>query len=244
MDRLARLYAVAETLRAAAPRLVTVADLAARHDVSTRTMQRDLQALMASGLPVRWEEGRGGGWTVETAMSLPPINLTADEAAAVLLAVRATCGAGPLADAAQRAWAKISAVVGAEGAAGIDAWDELVAVKPAELAVRSAVETGVRDSRLLHVGYRDASGEVTSRDVEPIGLLVASGQWYLIGWCRLRRATRAFRFDRFVAAQVADEVVVHRDLEATLRREGVDIAGGSGVARRRSTRVEEGPGQR
>ena len=46
MNRTARLYALVEELRAAAPRQMTVAALAARFEVSTRTVQRDLQVLI------------------------------------------------------------------------------------------------------------------------------------------------------------------------------------------------------
>ncbi|MFE3284142.1 helix-turn-helix transcriptional regulator, partial [Streptomyces sp. NPDC059233] len=72
MNRTTRLYALVEELRANAPRPVTVAALAARFEVSTRTAQRDLQALMESGVPVRTTPGRGGGWTIDPAMTLPP----------------------------------------------------------------------------------------------------------------------------------------------------------------------------
>ncbi|MER0449459.1 HTH domain-containing protein [Streptomyces sp. Edi4] len=61
MNRTARLYWLVEELRAAAPRPLTVAALAARCEVSTRTVQRDLQTLMETGVPVRTMTGRGGG---------------------------------------------------------------------------------------------------------------------------------------------------------------------------------------
>ncbi|CAM5715941.1 hypothetical protein SALBM311S_04354 [Streptomyces alboniger] len=69
MNRTARLYALVEYLRAAAPRPLTVAALATRFDVSTRTVQRDLQTLMETGVPVRSIPGRGGGWSIDPAMT-------------------------------------------------------------------------------------------------------------------------------------------------------------------------------
>ncbi|MDW6061126.1 HTH domain-containing protein [Streptomyces sp. FXJ1.4098] len=95
MNRTARLYALVEELRAAAPRPLTVAALAARFEVSTRTVQRDLQALMESGVPVRNTPGRGGGWTVDPAMTLPPIRFTSDEAWALAAALAAAETAAP-----------------------------------------------------------------------------------------------------------------------------------------------------
>ena len=226
MNRLTRLYAIAETLRAAAPRLVTVAQLAAEHTVSGRTVQRDLQALLESGVPVRWQDGRGGGWTVEASMTLPPVNLTEDEAAALLLAVRAASGATPLWPAAQSAWGKITAALDAAGSSAVRQWESKVAVRevdPDRVAIAATVEQAVTASRLLHLHYADSSGAVSEREVEPVGLLTARGDWYLIAWCRLRRADRGFRLDRIRAAQLLPDVVRRRDLKASLIASGVPL---------------------
>lgn len=71
MNRTARLYALVEDLRAVAPRPLTVAALATRFEISTRTVQRDLQTLLETGVPVRSIPGRGGGWSIDPEMTLP-----------------------------------------------------------------------------------------------------------------------------------------------------------------------------
>src|SRR4051812_2962947 len=103
MNRTTRLYALVEELRAAAPRPLTVAALAARFEVSTRTVQRDLQALMEAGVPVRTTPGRGGGWSIAPDMPLPPIHFTADEASALAVALAAADTSAPYAGAARTA---------------------------------------------------------------------------------------------------------------------------------------------
>ncbi|MER7080933.1 helix-turn-helix transcriptional regulator, partial [Saccharopolyspora kobensis] len=107
MNRTARLYALVEELRAVAPRPLTVAVLAARFEVSTRTVQRDLQALLETGVPVRTTSGRGGGWSIDPAMTLPPIRFTAEEASALVAAL--AVADAPYADAARTASQKIAA---------------------------------------------------------------------------------------------------------------------------------------
>ncbi len=69
---MARLYALVEDLRAVAPRPLTVAALATRFEISTRTVQRDLQTLLETGVPVRSIPGRGGGWSIDPARSPCP----------------------------------------------------------------------------------------------------------------------------------------------------------------------------
>ncbi|MFE9407966.1 WYL domain-containing protein [Streptomyces sp. NPDC006704] len=48
-------------------------------------------------------------------------------------------------------------------------------------------------------------------------MLTAEGRWYLIAWCRTRRAGRGFRLDRIATAQPLAEQAEPRDLAALLR---------------------------
>ncbi|MFI6601602.1 helix-turn-helix transcriptional regulator [Nonomuraea sp. NPDC050536] len=73
---------------------------------------------------------------------------------------------------------------------------------PADVAARARVSADAITSRLVvRLHYRDAAGRVTSRDVEPVTCLVHREYWYLVGVCRMRRAIRAFRFDRIIAVE-------------------------------------------
>ncbi len=86
VNRTDRVYAVVEELRAAGPRGVAARRLAERFEVSVRTIERDLDALRQAGVPLRGIQGRRGGYVVDPAMSLPPLNFTPGEAAAVAVA--------------------------------------------------------------------------------------------------------------------------------------------------------------
>ncbi|MGE7389675.1 helix-turn-helix transcriptional regulator [Streptomyces sp. NPDC004126] len=217
MDRTTRLYALVEELRASAPRPRTVAALAARFEVSTRTVQRDLQALMDSGVPVRATPGRGGGWTVDPAMTLPPVRFTTAEAAALAAALAAT--ETPYSGAARTAYQKLMAsMTGPAMEAAQELAARIVALPPrTEPAVRDAVERALTDSAVLRLTYVDAAGRESDRVVEPAGLLTAGGRWYLIAWCRTRRAGRGFRLDRIAAAAPTGEPAGFHDLAALLR---------------------------
>ncbi|MBO1331545.1 YafY family protein [Streptomyces sp. VRA16 Mangrove soil] len=218
MDRTARLYALVEELRAAAPRPVTVAALAARFEVSARTVQRDLQALMHSGVPVRAVTGRGGGWAVDPRTTLPPIRLTADEASALTAALATVDAATPYADAARTAAQKIAAALSGPGAvAARELAERIVALPPRhDGGIRGAVERALAEQCVLRLTYTDAAGQESERDVEPAGLLTAEGRWYLIAWCRTRRAGRGFRLDRITAAAPVDEAARPHDLSGLL----------------------------
>lgn len=218
MNRTARLYALVEELRAAAPRPRTVAALAARFEVSARTVQRDLQALMETGVPVRATSGRGGGWTIDPAMTLPPVRFTAEEAWALTAALTAAGAAAPYAGAARTAYQKLAAsMTGSASEATRDVAARIVAL-PATTAsgVRAAVERALTSNTVLRLAYVDAAGRQSDREVEPAGLLTAGGRWYLIAWCRTRRAGRGFRLDRITAATPTTEPAEPRDLPTLL----------------------------
>lgn len=207
MNRTERLYALVDELRAAAPRPRTVGWLADRFGVSRRTVQRDLQALMEARVPVRAEAGPHGGWFIDRATALPPINLTTAEALAVATALAGAEHTTPFSAAGPAAMRKLAAALGESAAEEVRALTERIHLLPARTAsgVLPVVEQAVARQRVIWIRYADSAGRESEREVEPGGLLTASGSWYLIGWCRNRRAGRGFRLDRILAAELRDE---------------------------------------
>ena len=62
------------------------------------------------------------------------------------------------------------------------------------------------ERRVLCLDYHDKHGQPTlARRVEPLGLVGAERDWYLVGWCRLRDAVRVFRLDRITMIEVTTE---------------------------------------
>lgn len=77
------MFALAEYLRGRRTG-VTAGALAERFGVTVRTMYRDLDALRDASLPVAAERGRGGGYALDRAYTLPPVNFTPREAAVLV----------------------------------------------------------------------------------------------------------------------------------------------------------------
>jgi predicted DNA-binding transcriptional regulator YafY len=67
---------------------VTAEALAERFEVSIRTIHRDLTALRNANMPISSDRGRGGGFALDAHYTLPPVNITAREAAVLLLLLR------------------------------------------------------------------------------------------------------------------------------------------------------------
>lgn len=202
MKRAERLHALTETLRRSGTRGITAERLAREFDVSVRTVKRDLDALERSGAPLWSRPGPGGGYGLVAGASLPPVTLSPAQAVALMVAVSAASDA-PYADLAAAGVRKILDVLDpatrerAEELAG-RVW--VNAPPAAPRAIRSALEQAMAEQRIVRIRFTALDGATTTRDVEPVLFAATNGQWYLIGWCRLRDAMRWFAVARIARA--------------------------------------------
>jgi predicted DNA-binding transcriptional regulator YafY len=207
VNRTDRLYALVEELRAAGPRGRSARRLAERFEVSVRTVERDLSALGQAGVPLAGQPGRRGGYFLDRSMTLPPLNFTPAEAAAVAVALSGADRV-PWSRDARSALRKIVAAMpaGAARRARELADGVRLLIQPApepDPAVAAEVWRAVYERRRLWLEYVDVGGEHTEREVEPHHLVLGPHGQYLTGWCHLREADRVFRMDRIRAARPA-----------------------------------------
>jgi predicted DNA-binding transcriptional regulator YafY len=202
VNRTERLHAIAEALRRAGRTGRTSDSLAAEFEISVRTVKRDLAALLAQGLPMWARTGPGGGYVLDERTSLPPVNFSAAQAVALSAAVAASAGA-PFADSAGAATRKV-----------LDTMDPATRARAHELTgrvwvnvgpgaprpVMTVLERALTDQVTVNLTYEDRVGRASRREVEPMIFALTGGRWYLVGWCRVRRAVRWFRLDRVAAA--------------------------------------------
>jgi predicted DNA-binding transcriptional regulator YafY len=203
--------------RGAAP----AAALADELEVSVRTVYRDVASLQEAGVPLWTEPGPGGGIRLLEGWRSTLDGLTADEAGALFLAgapaAVAELGLGTVLTAAQ---AKVLATLPpdlAHRAARVQ--ERFLLDAPGWFHHDEAVEhlpvlaSAVWGSRRLALRYgRRPPG--ASRTVDPLGLVLKAGTWYLVAAHRGRpRTWRVGRVQRATAL----------DAEAT-RPEGFDLA--------------------
>jgi predicted DNA-binding transcriptional regulator YafY len=203
-------------------------ELAERFEVTTRTIERDLLALQEAGVPIWAQPGPGGGYGLNTDTTLPPLNLTPAEAAAIATAL-AAARAMPFVTAGRSALRKLTGVMA--NAPKSDASRLVSHIRVAQGSrpeaprpIAEALQRALIESRALELTYRDAEARETVRVVEPAGLIGTRHGWYLVAWCRLRQAPRAFRVDRVAAACVTSEVIAARSLDAMLAEVPFELA--------------------
>ncbi len=204
MKRVERLHALSEMLRRSGARGVSAERLASEFEVSVRTVKRDIDALEQSGAPIWSRPGPGGGYGVTPGGSLPPVSLSPSQAVALMAAVSAAPDA-PYADLAAAGIRKILDVLDPRTRARADELAHRVwvdAPPSPSRAIRSALEEAMAEQRVVRIRYTSGDQSTTTRDVEPVLFASADGQWYLVGWCRLREAMRWFTVSRIERASV------------------------------------------
>ena len=227
MNRTDRLYALVEELRARAPRTLRAAELAAHFEVSTRTIERDLLALQQAGVPIWAQPGPGGGYGLNVEATLPPLNFTPAEAAALATALAASRSM-PLAGAGQSALRKILAVMAASPRhSASDLVSHIRVVQPSDEPagpLSDLFQRAIVEHLAVDIRYRDADGRETRRVIEPGGIFSTPRGWFLAAWCRLRQAPRAFRLDRIEQPELTHEPFTPRSLDTLLADLPYDLA--------------------
>jgi len=214
MNRIERLYAIAEELRAAGAAGRTAAWLGRRFEISTRTVKRDVAALQQSGSPIWAQPGPHGGYVADERASLPPVGFTAPEAVAVALALQQSAGL-PFTGDGRSALSKVLASMPREER---DRVEDLAGrlwlrdrVDADRTRVAAVLDEAVRRCLVTRLDYSDRAGATTTRLVEPAALAHTNGCWFLLAHCRLRRGPRWFRVDRITAAHLTTEPAPRHD---------------------------------
>ncbi|WP_181779511.1 helix-turn-helix transcriptional regulator [Pseudonocardia pini] len=170
--------------------LMTAAALAQELEVSTRTVLRDVEALSTAGIPVYAERGRTGGFALLPGFSTDLTGLTPDEAVALLTSpARTTSDALGLGVAFSSAIRKVVAAMPETSRdAATDAAERVLvrrggwlrdAADPG-LGKLAAVQRAVFAGHRLRILYGSQRSESRWRTVDPLGLVEAAGQWYLL----------------------------------------------------------------
>ena len=205
--RASRLLAILLRLQQAGP--ATSAQLAVELEVSVRTIYRDVAALQAAGVPVWTETGPGGGVRLLDGWRSRLDGLTADEAGALFLGgapgAVAELGLGTVLAAAQ---AKVLATLPPElRSRAARVRQRFLLDAPGwfhhgeELPHLATVADAVWASRRIDLRYRRGDGAVARR-VDPLGLVLKGGTWYLVA--RHRGTPLTYRVSRIVDAVALD----------------------------------------
>ena len=166
---------------------MTARALAAEFEISLRTLHRDIDQLSAAGVPVYAERGRNGGFQLLEGYRTRLTGLTPDEAEALFLSglpgPAADMGLG---DAMAQGQLKLLAALPGErreGTGRVAARFHLDPVGwfrgPESAALLPTLAEAVWSARRIRIRYESWT-DVVDRELEPLGLVLKAGVWYLV----------------------------------------------------------------
>ena len=182
---------------------VTAPELAEMFEVSRRTINRDVDALCRAGIPIRAQQGAGGGLSIMEGYRVERTVLTGADMQAILAGLRSLDSVS-----GTRRYAQLMTKLSA-GAPEAPTGDDCVRIDLASWykgplsrkigLIRAAIDA----ARLIEFHYYAPSGE-SARVVEPYYLAYQWSSWYVYGWCRTRGDWRLFKLNRITDLRLSD----------------------------------------
>ena len=205
MRRTDRLFELIQIFRDG--RLKLGRDLAEQLGVSLRTLYRDIDTLVASGIPIEGE--RGVGYILREPIFLPPLNLSHIELEALQFGMELAKRSSDqeLNAAANSLLQKVNAVLPANQQGTDRRWpmsvysDNLASYVEHLPVLREAIA----NRRKLDLRYRSLAGAESQRVIRPLQVEFWGQVWTCTAWCEARDDFRAFRVDHIESVVPLDE---------------------------------------
>ncbi|MCW5518083.1 helix-turn-helix transcriptional regulator [Muriicola sp. Z0-33] len=196
--RLSRLTAILTQLQS--KRIITAKQLSEKHNVSVRTIYRDIRTLEKSGIPIVTEEGKG--YSIMEGYHLPPVLFTENEANALItleqLAIKNKDSS--LVKNTTSAIEKIKAILRYSQKGNADLLSDRIYFSGNNNEEKTSnnlmqIQSAITQYKILTIDYISSANEQTTREIEPFAIYSIHGDILLIAYCLLRNEFRHFRID-------------------------------------------------
>jgi predicted DNA-binding transcriptional regulator YafY len=185
-------------------------------EVSVRTIHRDVDALSASGVPIYADRGPHGGIRLVDGYRTRLTGMTADEAEALFLAglpgPRRSSGSGTVVAAARlKVLASLPTELRGRASRLVERFhlDAAAWYHPDEaVPFLGELSESVWECRRVQIGY-DRGDKTVDRILEPLGLVLKAGVWYLVA--RADDQPRTYRVSRVSRVTTLEDVFERPD---------------------------------
>lgn len=203
MRKIDRLFEIIQFLRG--QRLRTAHAISEKLGVSVRTVYRDIQGLIASGIPIEGE--RGIGYIIRQPIELPPLHFTSLELQAIQLGIEMVKAVADneVSSAAHEAALKIKDVLPSKS----HEYSPIAHIffqsneGTRQTLAKLRIALDEKHKAILH--YMNEQENKTTRIVRPLGMEYWGKVWTLTTWCELREDFRVFRIDRIVSCEITND---------------------------------------
>ena len=198
---------------------ISAGELAARFEVSLRTVYRDIDNINLAGIPIRSIPGVGGGFEIMPNYKIDKNVFSATDLSTILTGLSGLSDIMP-GNELVNALVKVKSFIPKERAKDIELKTNqiLIDLSPWQnnRNVRTYLEiikTAIQENKLLAFEYWDRHGNKISRQAEPYQLVIKNSNWYWQGYCRLRNDFRMFKLSRITNLEMLEESFTPRGYE-------------------------------
>lgn len=196
------LYYLLDQGRATAP------ELAAKFEVSPRTIYRDVEALSSAGIPIYAEPGRNGGFYLLHDFILDRAILSEDERQEVLTAIQGISATGYTAG--KEILTKLSALFNVNTRDWLEVDFSRWGKSACDNSKFEALKTAVIQHKEIKIVYENTNSERSERIVQPLKLSYKSREWYLKAFCLEKQDFRIFKLNRILQLELLEQTFVPR----------------------------------
>lgn len=208
MNRIDRLFGILLLLQT--KKYISADKIADQFQISTRTVYRDIKALLEQGVPISFEQPKG--YYIVQGYFLPPVSFSSDEANALLIMERLV---SRFADKSiftnyTSALNKVKAVLKHSQKEKLELLNESIKFQlhhellNDEFDHLADLQNAISGQCIIEIDYQNNNKESSKRKVEAIGLIFYAYNWHLIAWCHLRKEYRDFRVSRIIKVRNLD----------------------------------------
>lgn len=190
-------------------RRVSAGEIAARYDISVRTVYRYIDEMTVAGIPIDVARGAQGGIFISDTYKLPKGMMKKEEYAAAIdamLAMNEQLNNPALRSAIDKLSAQVKSEkfdLSLSGNILVDSGTWGDARKFSEKL--ALIEHAITAREVLLIDYTDRGGERTKREILPHLLVYKQNIWYVYAWCRTRESFRLFKLGRMRSAVKTEE---------------------------------------
>lgn len=184
----------------------TAPELAAKFEVSTRTIYRDIDLLSEAGIPIYATQGKGGGIYLLDDFVLDKSLFNTSEQEQILMALQEFSAIDI------KGADELLTKLGALFQTNVTNWIEVDVSNWGEDDTRQEmfglIKRAIYHKNEVSFCYFSGKGEKTKRLVQPAKLVFKNNNWYLYGYCLLRKDYRFFKLTRIVDLKVEEKTFV------------------------------------
>lgn len=190
---------------------ITAPELAARFEVSRRTIYRDIDDICKTGIPIISVQGGDGGISISEGYKLDKSVLTVDELQNIITGLKSL---GSVSDAARiemlinKLSPKNEAVVSLKDNILIDLSSHYKSSLSEKI---NMLKTAISENKLVNFDYYSEKGQM-NRTIEPYFLTFKWTAWYVFGYCTDKKDYRLFKLNRLWRHMILDDVFIPREI--------------------------------